>query len=192
MIKKHPEQSGFSYIDVMIAIVILLVGVLAMLSALTANLVRSYETEKRVIAKQMALSTVESIISAKEIARAGVIEGWDSMRNVTGGPAPDGIFLNGFNPVRQELGWDGVAGTVDDACSGSGTCTHPVSGVVNSSPLVGQLQREIVISDVLDSERPPPNPVTRRRIDVTIRFFVNGLTRQELASTIITDYNPND
>ena len=42
------NEKGFSYIEVMIALVILMVGLLGMLSALTANLLRSYEAEKRV------------------------------------------------------------------------------------------------------------------------------------------------
>ena len=64
MIQK-PNERGFSYIDVMIALVILLVGILASTAALTANLVRSYETEKQVIAKQIALSTI--ITNYKEL-----------------------------------------------------------------------------------------------------------------------------
>ena len=80
------NEDGFSYIDVMIAIVIMLVGILALTSALTANLIRSYETDKRIIAKQIALSTIESIISARDIQRPGTIEGWDSVGNIGSNP----------------------------------------------------------------------------------------------------------
>ena len=95
----------------MIAIVIMMVGILAMVGALSANLVRSMESERRVMAKQLALSTIESIVSAKEIERAGVVDGWDSLRNVlTSVPMGEtnGIFVTGFNPVREDIGWDGV------------------------------------------------------------------------------------
>lgn len=191
MSNKKQQEGGFSYIDLMIAIVIMMVGVLAMVGALSANLIRSMESEKRIMAKQLALSTIESIISAKEIERPGVVDGWESLRNVMASvPAGEinGIFLTGFNPVRTDVGWDGVAGTVDDACSGSGACT--VSGRPdNTSPLMMGFQREIVITDVADPERPsPPNPITRRRIDVNIKYFVNQATRQETTSTIITNY----
>lgn len=189
--KKLQQQSGFSYIDVMVAIVIMMVGVLAMVGALGANLIRSMESEKRIMAKQLALSTIESIIAAKEIERPGVVDGWNSLRNVLAVvPAGEnnGIFVTGFNPVRTDIGWDGVAGTVDDACPGSGACV--VSGRPdNTSALVNGFQRQIVISDIADPERPsPPNPITRRRIDVTIKYFVNQATRQETTSTIITNY----
>jgi len=191
MLTNKKGQSGFSYVDVMIAIVIMLVGVLALVGALAANLVRSMEAEKRIAAKQLALSTIESINAAKEIQRTGVVDGWDSLRNtMTSVPIGEtnGIFSTGYNPVRVDAGWDGVFGTVDDACAGSGACV--VSGRPNnSSPLVMGFQREIVIADVADPERPsPPNPITRRRIDVNIKYFVNQATRFETISMIITNY----
>ncbi len=191
MAENKNRQSGFSYIDVMIALVIMMVGILALVGALSANLIRSQESEKRIMAKQLALSTIESITSAKEIKRPGVVDGWDSLRN-TMGSVPNGetngIFLTGINPVRTDSGWDGVAGTSDDACSNSGPCL--VSGrPSNNSPLMTGFQRQIVITDVPDPERPsPPNPITRRRIDVTIVYFVNQATRYETVSTILTNY----
>ncbi len=189
--KNTENQRGFSYIDVMIAMVIMMVGILALVGALSANLVRSMETEKRTFAKQLALSTIESIISAKEIEREGVVDGWDSLRNVmTSVPSGEvnGIFVTGMNPVRVDVGWDGVAGTVDDACAGSGPCVVP-GRPNNTSAVVQGFQRQIVITDVADPERPtPPNPISRRRIDVTVRYFVNQATRTETASTIITNY----
>lgn len=188
---KISRQDGFSYIDVMIAIVIMMVGVLALVGALAANVVRSMESEKRIIAKQLALSTIESIISAKDIKRTGVVDGWDSIRNVQASvPAGqiNGIFVTGYRPVRVEPGWDGVFGTVDDACTGSGSCA--VTGrPTNTSAVVMGFQREIVITDVADPERPsPPNPITRRRIDVNIKYFVNQATRTLTESTIISNY----
>jgi Tfp pilus assembly protein PilV len=187
-IQKNSEK-GFSYIDVMIAIVILTVGILAMASALTTSLIRSYESEKRVVAKQLALSTVESIISAKEIKRADVIEGWDSIRNIQTNSQPiNGIFMTGWRPVREENGWDGVAGTIDDACDAPGSCAV-ANRTTNSSPVIKGVERQIVITDVEDPERPsPPNEISRRRIDVTVRFSVNQAVRQETVSTILAKY----
>ena len=197
MLVKKSNSSGFSYIDLMCAIVILMVGILAMVSALMANLVRSYESEKRVVAKQMALSTIESIISAKEIERPGVVDGWLSIRNVIS-PAPvgepNGIFLPGWNPVREEQGWDGVAGTIADACADTGPCV--VTGrPTNASAIVNGFERQITITDVDDPERPAPNPIMRRRVDVVIRFPVGRATGAvgqtfgtRSSSTIVTDY----
>lgn len=185
------NEKGFSYIEVMIALVILMVGVLQMASALSANLLRSYETEKRIVAKQIGLSTIESIISARDIAREGALEGWDSIGNVGSNPVDGeyrGVFLNGWCPIREDLGWDGVAGTADDACPAGSICDvsgHPP----NSSEVVQGYEREILITDIADSERPsPPNPISRRRIEVKIRYFYNTLAREEIVSTIVTNY----
>ena len=185
------SESGFSYIDVVIALVILMIGILSMISALTANLIRLSETEKRIVGKQIALSTIESIISAKEISRPGVIEGWDSVGNVGTNPVdgvPKGIFLTGWRPIRDEMGWDGVAGTIDDACSVEGACV--VTGrPTNDSAVMPNFEREIIITDVPDPERPsPPNPVSRRKIEVKIRYFVNQAVRQETVSTLVANY----
>ena len=184
-------EKGFSYIEVMIALVIMLVGVLQMASALTANLLRSYETEKRIISKQIALSTIESIISARDIARPGAVEGWDSIGNVGNNPVdgtPRGIFLTGWTPIREDLGWDGVAGTADDSCADGAACI--VSGrPPNNSAVVKGYQREVVITDIPDSERPtPPYPIARRRIDINIKYYFNSIARTETVSTIITNY----
>lgn len=184
---KVRSDFGFSYIDVMIAIVILMIGVLAAVSALSANLVRTLETEKRIIAKQLALSTIESIFSAREIARPGVIEGWDSVRNYDPGNQ-GGIFLTDFCPIREDLGWDGVAGTIDDACQGTGACNVP-GRPSNTSAVLPEYQRRIVISDVQDPDRPsPPHPISRRKIEVTIKFYNNQAVREETVSTLITNY----
>lgn len=191
MKQKNSSEKGFSYIEVMIALVILLVGVLQMASALSANLLRSYETEKRIIAKQMGLSTIESIISARDISREGALEGWDSIGNVGTNPVEGefrGVFLNNWCPIREDLGWDGVAGTADDACPEGSICD--VSGQPpNTSAVVQGYERKIEITDIADAERPtPPNPISRRRIDVRIRYFYNTLVREEVVSTIITNY----
>ena len=191
MLHKNNER-GFSYIDVMIALVILMIGILASTAALTANLVRSFESEKQVVAKQIALSTIESIFSARDIARPGAIAGWNSIGNEGSNPdssgTPQGVFVAGFSPIRADMGWDGVAGTVDDACPDGAPCQ--VSGRPdNTSEVLNGFDRQIVITDLQDSERPsPPHPISRRRLDVTVRYYVNRLQREQTVSTIITNY----
>lgn len=181
-------ENGFSYIDVMIAVVILMVGVIALAATLTANLVRSYETEKQIISKQIAVSTIESIISARDINRNGADDGWVTVANVD--PSNEesrGIFLNGWTPIREDLGLDGVAGTADDACPANAFCD--VEGYQNTSPELPGFERQIVITDVNDPERPtPPNRITRKRIDISIRYRINQVLRQQDVSTMLSDY----
>lgn len=187
-------EGGFSYIDVMIAVIILMVGVMALAATLTANLVRSYETEKQIISKQLAVSTIESIISARDINRTDfnnnnlVSNGWVTVANVNpGDPQSRGIFLNGWTPIREDLGLDGIAGTADDACPTNSICN--VNGNQNTSPELPGFERRIVITNDNDPERPsPPNPIKRKRIDISIRYRANQVLRQQDVSTMLSDY----
>ena len=177
------NEAGFSYIDLMIAMVILMVGILGLTGAITVNLIRSYETDSQLIAKQHALATIESIFSAKEIAMPGSVENWDAIGNVGTNivdGVPRGVFLTGFNPIRQDQGWDGVAGTADDACASGAGCVssgHPT----NNSPEAKSFLRRIVITDVVGQPG-------KRRVEVTIRYAVSRTFREEKMATLITTY----
>ena len=177
---KNRAEAGFSYIDVMIAIVILMVGVLALLSGITGSVLQTRGQEQQLLAKQIATSTMESIMSVKETDQTRL--GWDAIGNVGSnlvGGVPKGIFVVGFQPVRPNAGVDEVFGTADD----SGT------------PTIG-LQRNIVITYVCDPDRPSPvicsppgtSKVRIRSVVVTIRYNVGGLQRDEVLTTVLTDY----
>jgi Tfp pilus assembly protein PilV len=182
VIKKNSE-SGFSYIDVMIAIVICMTGVLAMTGALTANLIRSHNMGNQAAAKQLATSALESIFSARDIARAGGLEGWDSVGNVGSNVVdgtPRGIFMTDWRPVRTNGGADGVIGTADDACSGTGDC----AGNANN-PVQLKFERKITITDINNSAF---TRIRKRRIDVEVRYKLQNTYYQETLSSIVADY----
>lgn len=177
---KRVSEAGFSYIDVMIALVILMVGILALLSGISGSVLQSRGQEQQLLAKQFASSAMESIMSVKEtdVARLG----WDAVGNVGSNPdengVPKGIFLIGFQPVYLNAGTDEVIGTSDD----SGT-------------QVNGLQRKIVITDVCDPDRPSPicspagtSAIRIRSIAVTVRYNVGMLQRDEVLTTVLTDY----
>lgn len=191
MMKRKKDQSGFSYIDVMAALVILFIGLLASTAALTANLLRSYESEKQALAKQMGLSTIESIFAARDIARDGAVESWETIGNVGTNPTngvPQGIFVSDWHPIRDDVGLDGVAGTADDACPEDQACQVVGQPANNSAYAIGY-RRRITITDLEDPERPvPPYSISRRRIDVAVRYQINQLEREQVITTIITNY----
>ena len=177
---KNRSEAGFSYIDVMIAIVILMVGILALLSGIAGSVVQSRAHEQQLLAKQVATSTMESIMSVKETDPDRL--GWDAIGNVGSNPSPSGtprgVFVIGFQPVTLDAGADEVIGTADD-----------------SGPTVAQLQRQIVITDLCDPDRPSPNctpsgfaRIRMRTVGVTVTYNVGGLRRQEQLTTILTDY----
>lgn len=185
----HKNQDGFSYIDVMIGLVILMVGVLALAAAVTTSVIRSRGAEQQLIAKQLANSTLESVFSARDIRLNGS-DGWPSIGNVGSNPVdgtPMGVFVNGQAPIRESAGADGIIGTADDACSGTGPCC--AGAVCNNSPVLKGFQRTILITDINDPERPsPPWPIMMRRVEITIFYQANGKIQQEKVATIISSY----
>ena len=113
---KVKSEAGFTYIDVMIAVVILLVGILALMSAITGAVFQTKGQEYQLTAKQIATSTMESIMSVKETDPLRL--GWTKIGNICiSSPCsiPEGIFVNGFQPVRSEAGPDEILGTADDS-----------------------------------------------------------------------------
>ncbi len=178
---KDRSEAGFSYIDVMIAIVILMIGIMGMLSAITASVVQSKGQEQQLTAKQIIGSTMESIMAVKETDPTRL--GWNAIGNVGTNidPAsglPRGVFVNGIQPVRTDAGPDETVGTPDD-----------------TGPLVQGFDRQIVITDQCDPDRPSPNcptpgtfPVRVRTVDVTITYRVGVTQNREFVRTVLTDY----
>ncbi len=174
------SESGFSYIDVMIALVILLVGVLSLLSGISGSVLQTRGHEQQLLAKQIATSTIESIMSVKETDPARL--GWNAVGNVGSNPDSNGvnrgIFLTGFQPVYSNPGPDQVIGTADD----------------NGTLLTG-VHRRITITDICDPDRPSPGcspsgvfRIRMRAVEVVITYNVGALQRQEKLSTVLTDY----
>lgn len=176
---KNNSEAGFSYIDVMAALMILMIGILALLSGLSGSILQARGHEQQLLAKQVATSTMEAIMSVKETDPDRL--GWDAVGNVGANPidgVDQGIFVTGFQPVFQDAGPDEMVGTADD----TGTA-------------VGGLRRRIVITDICDPERPSPtcNPagvfrIRMRSVEVTVTYNVGALQRQEIVRTILTDY----
>ena len=94
------NEAGFSYVDVMIAVTILLVGVMAMLSAITSGIVMTTTSQQQLSAKQYAQSTIESIFSARDIETLG----FDAIGNVGDTSIPGGVFLSGRRAFGRIVG----------------------------------------------------------------------------------------
>ena len=176
------SESGFSYIDVMIALVILTVGVLALLAAISGSILMARGQDQQLRARQILGSTMESIMSVKETDEQWL--GWISVANI--GTNPDtlgmfhGVFINGPHEIHENAGFDQVIGTPDD-----------------DGPVVPGFEREITITDICDPERPsmncsPPSnkyAVRMRQVDVVVRYFVGQRRNEERVRTVLTDYS---
>ncbi len=173
---RDKNQEGFSYLEVLIAITILMIGISALVAAVTASVINSRSGEQQLIAKQHGASTLEAIFSARDIGALG----WDAVGNKGSNPVNGvnkGVFQIGRKQILPDDGNDNVPGTDDD----SGTA-------------IGGFDREIVITDICDPDRPSANctpsgqfPIMMRKVDITIYYQVNGGWRSEKSSTIITN-----
>jgi hypothetical protein len=172
MVIRKKSEDGFSFIDVMIAMTILLVGLLSLTGALAAALVRVRESESQFRAKMFALSVIEAAFTARDIpvtSTAGTAGGSAFFQNQIKNVADGGIFVDGRNPVFELPGPDGIYGTDDD-----------------DGEQIGGIEREIVITDIPDPTR-PSDPISLKQIRVTIYYQVGSAQRTERATTEIAD-----
>lgn len=180
--QNNTGQGGFSYVEVMVALVIFLIGILGSLSALAAGVLMSRGQQQQLSARHFVATAMESIMSAKETDPTRL--GWKAIGNVghnpNGAGVPQGIFVTGFQSVLANAGPDEVVGTADDA----------------GAQQLGY-SRQIVITDICDTDRPSPAPVCAtpgtwpvrlRSVEVRVRYFVGSAEREEIATTILTDY----
>lgn len=179
----NKNAGGFSLIETMIALVIMTVGIFAALSALSFSLFSIQESEKKTIAKENVRSTLETIFSIRDLAlfdgdNPTSLYNWDTLAVNNGGN--NGIFVSGWTPIREDPGADGLIGTADDACAGSGSCV--VNGYTNNSPLLDQFERSIQVTDISQNGN-----VRKKYITVSVRYAIKGMQRVVSESSIMAN-----
>lgn len=189
--KKATNESGFSYVDVMIGVTILLVGVLALVSAITRGIAMTTVSQEMLTAKQIASSTVEAIFTARDVEgfideSVGNVLGWEAIGNVGSTSTPNGVFLAGEQPIYPTAGADGIVGTADDAKGPDGVAGNGDDG----APEPGYT-RTILITDITDPARPNA-PISLRQIDVTINYWVGAKKQVETFTTFIANYRTEE
>lgn len=113
-------QSGFTLIEVMIAIAIMSISMLALIATFGTAIAATESAQEDLIARHKALDAMESIYTARNSQQLP----FGSINNVAAG----GIFLPGALPLLC-AGTDGIVGTADDA-----PCTAPDTGAACPPP----------------------------------------------------------
>ncbi len=111
-------QSGFTLIEVMIAIVVLMIGILTVVAALATAVATTHNAQENLIARQKALEAMESIFTARNTQQVT----FPQIGNIASG----GIFTSGPTPLWS-AGPDGLVNTADDV-------PFPASGVCPAGP----------------------------------------------------------
>ncbi len=180
--REAKRESGFSYVDVMIAVTILMVGVMAMLSAITSGMVMTTTSQQALAAKQYALSTVEAIFSARDLDTLG----FDSVGNVGDATIPRGVFLSGERPFYSTSGPDGIIGTADDSAGPDG-----VVGTSDDTPSIDGFLRQVVITNIPDPDRPGA-AISLRQIEVTVSYPLARGRLRETVTSYVANYRTKD
>jgi len=115
------RQDGFSLVEVMIAIVVMSVGLLAVVGSIATAVANTQAAQEDLVARHKALEALESIYTARNSQQVA----FTAINNTGSG----GIFLAGPQPLKC-AGPDGLVGTTDDVnCTTSGGVTCPNSGI---------------------------------------------------------------
>ncbi len=182
-------QRGFTLIEVMIAIAITGIGMLAMIATFGSAMAATQNAQYDLIAKQKALEALESIFTARNTQQIVFAQ----INNVSNG----GIFIDGFTTLRS-AGVDGLVGTADDAnfpgCpSGIECVTLPGADGVLGTPddkqvSLANFSRQILINPVLQAGG-APNP-NLRQVTVNVQYFMVGQRspRTYTATALVSSY----
>jgi prepilin-type N-terminal cleavage/methylation domain-containing protein len=98
-------ERGFTLIEVIIAMLIMGIGLVALLGVFSQSMVAVSFAQEDMLAKQKAREALESIYTARNTQEIT----FGQIQSVTTG----GIFLEGWQPLRL-AGADGLIGTADD------------------------------------------------------------------------------
>lgn len=156
------REQGFSLLEVLISIVIIMVGLLAMLATFAYALSTTQSVQEDQVAKQTAQDTLENIFTARDTQQIT----FNQIANVSGG----GIFADGPTTLL-DTGPDGLAGTADDvafnpAVTGCPASINPLGvqciklpgkdGILGTADdtymVLGNFQRIITIANTLNPD----------------------------------------
>ncbi len=178
--RKSPAR-GFTLVEMMIAIVVLGSGILAVFPLFAITLSNMQLAQENLIARQKAQQALESILAARNDAQVT----FGQLLNVSAG----GIILNGFQPMYDPPGADGIVNTADDATSANSKLDAIVlpgpDGILGTAddvimPLTN-FQRQVTIAPILLPDG-TPSP-TIRTITVTVQYQVPKFGQRQYSVT---------
>jgi len=176
------KQAGISLLEVVVSIPILVIGILALLTAASNALTTVRLTQEDLIAKQKAREALESVYTARSTQQIT----FAMIQNVGGG----GIFLDGPQVVADP-GADGLVNTADDGAVERMFLPGPDGNLGTADDVVFPLSnysREIQISNIVNADG-TVNP-DLRQIDVIMSYRLpNGAQRRYSIRTYVSRYS---
>jgi type II secretory pathway pseudopilin PulG len=179
MANKHAK--GFSLLETMVALGILLVGILALAAMLGSSLMYMTNSQNDFLAQQKAQEALEAIFTAKYDNRIS----YSQINNTSATPVA-GVFLTGPQPILQP-GPDGLVGTSSDSSAPPAYLYLPgPDGILGTADdLVTPLQnftRTIAINAV-------NGDANLRQIVVSVAYTSGSATRNYSITSYISAFN---
>lgn len=172
------QQQGFALLETLIAVVVLMIGLLAVLATFAMAVGNTGAVQLDSVARQKAAEAMESIYTARQTSQIA----FDKIQNVGNG---GGIFTPGFTAMTDP-GPDGLDGTGDDVPSAMVRLPGASGVITNTSADVlvdlSNFTRQIAIANVAGN----PNV---RQITVTVRYPVpQGWMKSYQLQGLISSY----
>ncbi|MGB9179743.1 MAG: prepilin-type N-terminal cleavage/methylation domain-containing protein [Pyrinomonadaceae bacterium] len=184
------SEYGFTMIEMIAAMLILMIGLIALASAIGYALMASNRGRNVTNTKLLIVSVLEEIetlrntkqLAFKQIANVGAVDN-NNVRRSFGG------FSTGFQPVamnpttkQMNYGPDGIVGTPDDQVTpGSNGIYGDSDDTTDTSLTLSGYERQIVITTL-------PGNTTLKKIEVTLRYpGRNGATETLTGTSYLND-----
>jgi prepilin-type N-terminal cleavage/methylation domain-containing protein len=171
------HQRGFALIEVMFAIVIMTIGLLAVMATFGTAVAATQSAQEDLIARQKALEAMESIYTARNSQQITFAQ----IANIGSG----GIFTVGATQLLNP-GNDGLVNTADDVnYAASGPCPAgpeciPLPGpdgilgnADDRAMSLANFTRQIQINNILEADGVTINP-TLKQVTVTVSYTKIG------------------
>jgi prepilin-type N-terminal cleavage/methylation domain-containing protein len=168
--KRRQSQSGFSLLEMVVAMVIMTVGLLGVASAISYALMASNRGRGITNAKMLMVSILEQMETLRDTGQLHFNE--ISNSQVVGSTFTG--FPTTFQPVSTKPGPDGVFGTADDLVSAGPDGIYGNSDDFTDPTLARPgVQRQILISTLPDNDY-------LKKIQITLRYSPGGGEVREL------------
>ena len=174
---RNYQQRGFALLETLIAIVVLMIGLLAVLATFALAVSNTASVQNDAIARQKAAEALESIYTARQTNQIT----FDKIQNQGAG---NGIFKVGFTAMTDP-GPDGLDNTADDVVAvpirlpgRTGVITNTAQDVLVD---LGNITRQVQIADV------PGNPNVRQ-VTVSVRYPVRSWFRTYQVQALVSSY----
>jgi prepilin-type N-terminal cleavage/methylation domain-containing protein len=181
-VRRRSGHDGFSLIEVMVAMVVLSVGLLALVGVFAAAVTRMAASSPMLVAREKAREAIESVHAARD---SGELK-WNAVNNVSNG----GVFLDGRHALTT-AGPDGLVSTSDD--KDVEVVRKPgknglLGDTDDETVALTNFTREIVIAPLNYDNGGGVNP-NLRQVTVNIRYQVEGAWRTYSMTTYVSSYS---